>query len=70
MENEETFLKRHADTIILLGVLFGVWWNMSNRFIDLDKRLTRIETVMVMQKFMPTELARREKIVDCEHGMD
>jgi hypothetical protein len=68
------WIKKHIDLIIVLSVLFGGWWNISNRFIDLDKqmhhldtRLTRIETVMIMQKFMPTELARREKIVDCEH---
>lgn len=58
------WLKKHVDTAIVLGVLFGGWWNINNRFIDLDKRinqldtrLTRIETVMIMQKFMPQELA-------------
>lgn len=69
------WVKKHIDVAIILSVLFGGWWNFNNRFIDLDKQihhldthLTRIETVSIMKKFMPTELARREKIVDCENG--
>ncbi len=50
------WLKKHADTAMVLGAIFTVFVWMQAEFRDLDRRLTRIETVMIMQKFMPNDL--------------
>ena len=50
------WLKKHVDTAVVLGAIFSVFIWMQAEFRDIDRRLTRIETVMIMQKIMPNEL--------------
>ena len=61
--NEKNWFSKHADTLVLIGLLIGGLWQINQRFYEIDQRitqidmrLTRIETVMIMQKIMPQEL--------------
>ena len=56
----KNWIKEHGDTIAIIAVVLGGFWNMNNRMwemnekftksiTDLDKRLTAIETIMLMQ---------------------
>lgn len=61
-------LKKHLDTVIILGaVLSSVLW-MNGRFNEIDARFTAIEkdmvmikTVLIMKNIMPTELASKSE---------
>lgn len=54
-------MKKHTDTVIVLGgILSSVFW-MNHRFTDIETRLTTIETVLIIQKIMPSELAVKGK---------
>lgn len=62
------WFRKHADTIIVLGgILTSVLWmngkfsDVNNRFNELEKDVVMIKTVLIMQKIMPTELAKAEK---------
>lgn len=59
--------KKHFETLTILGgytaMLIGVcfWLNgkfneMDKRFADIDRRLVRIETILMMHGMMPKEL--------------
>ena len=47
------FLKRHLDTLIIVGSVCGACIWMNGKFNDVDRRLIRIETVMIMKGIMP-----------------
>jgi hypothetical protein len=51
------WFKKHADTVaILAGILGAMVW-MNGKFNDMEIRLVKIETVLLMKGIMPTELA-------------
>lgn len=57
------WLKKHIDTVIIMGGILSSFLWMSGKFNDIDKRfavidtrLTKIETVLILQKIMPTDL--------------
>lgn len=50
-------IKKHVDTIIVLGGILGAILWMNGKFNDVDRRLIRIETVLIMKDLMPRELA-------------
>jgi hypothetical protein len=45
---------------VLTGILGAMLW-LNGKFNDVDRRLVRIETVLVMNKIMPMELTHQEK---------
>ena len=58
------WMKKHVDTVIVLsGILASVFWmngkftQVDNRFMEMEKDLLVIKTVLVMKNIMPTELA-------------
>lgn len=65
MENEEqkkSWWKAHTDTVILFftiltSILTATIW-ITSSLNNLDKRLTVIETVMILKNMMPKELAK------------
>lgn len=62
-ENKKWF-KEHFDTIILFftiltSILTATIW-ITSSLNSLDKRLTVIETVMILKNMMPKELAQCE----------
>lgn len=72
VEVKESWFKKHADTVFVIGsILSSVLW-MNGKFNDIDKRFNEIEkdivmikTVMIMKNIMPTELAHNhDKLVE------
>ena len=55
------WLKKHSDTVMVLsGILGSVLW-MNGKFNDVDRRLIRIETVMILKGIMPTEFIANDQ---------
>lgn len=55
------WFKKHTDTVMVLSALLGAMIWMNGKFNDVDRRLVRIETVMIVKGIMPSDLAFREK---------
>ena len=62
-------MKKHIDTVIVLGgILASVLWmnhqfsGVDNRFAQIDKDLAVIKTVLVLKGIMPPELVVMEEI--------
>lgn len=62
-----SWIKKHVDTVIILGgILSAVFWmngrfnEVDNRFNQIETRLTRIETYMILKNIMPREMAALE----------
>lgn len=53
--------KKHIDTIIILGAVFSGFFWLNGKFNDIEKRLIKIETVMIMKNIIPPELLTQEK---------
>lgn len=54
---ELNWFKKHTDTVLILGSILGAMVWMNGKFNDMEMRLVKIETVMIMKGIMPTELA-------------
>jgi hypothetical protein len=51
------WFKKHTDTVIILTAFASsVLW-MNGKFNEIEKELTIVKTVLIMQKIMPVELA-------------
>lgn len=55
------WLKKHADTVIVLGAIIGAALWMNNSIKDLQKDMAIIKTVLIVKEIMPKELATIEK---------
>lgn len=54
------WLKKHADTaIVLTALLTSVLW-MNGKFASLEKDMAVVKTVLIMRNMMPPELAKAE----------
>lgn len=54
------WIRKHVDTVIVLGgILSSVLW-MNSKFNELDKEISIIKTVLIMKNIMPTELAKEK----------
>lgn len=54
------WLKKHVDTVIVLGaILSSVLW-MNGKFAEIEKDVTIIKTVLIMKNILPCELASTE----------
>jgi len=51
------WFKKHVDTVIVLGALFGGFLWINGKFNALDKDITIIKTVLIVKGVMPRELA-------------
>jgi hypothetical protein len=50
-------LKKHVDTVIVLGaILSSVLW-MNGKFAEIEKDIAVMKAVMIMRNIMPAELA-------------
>ena len=55
------WMKKHVDTVIVLSAILGsVAW-MNGKFNDVDRRLVRIETILIVKGIMPDVLALKEQ---------
>ncbi len=68
MSEKETgiaWLKKHADTLIILGVFASCFFTlnekMNNRFNTIEKDLAIIKTVLIMKGIMPQEVCQAEE---------
>ena len=50
------WFKRHVDTVIVLAALFSGFLWINGKFNDVDRRLVRIETVLIMKNIIPSGL--------------
>ncbi len=62
------WLKKHTDTVIVIGSILScmIWMNgkfsdIDHRFSEIEKDLAVLKTVLIMRNIMPTELAQQEK---------
>jgi hypothetical protein len=55
------WFKKHTDTVAVIGAIIASMLWMNTKFNDIDKRLTVIETVLIMKDIMPSKLAKVEK---------
>ena len=55
-DQKDNWFAKHADTVIILAAFAGAILWINGKFNSVETRLTRIETVLVMQKIMPQEL--------------
>lgn len=54
------WFKKHVDTVVVLGVMFSGFLWMNGKFNDIDRRLIRMETVLILKGIMPEALANQE----------
>jgi hypothetical protein len=61
------WLKKHTDTVIVIGSILScmIWMNgkfsdIDHRFSDIEKDLAVLKTMLIMRNIMPTELAKQE----------
>lgn len=57
-------MKKHIDTVIIIGaIISSVLW-MNTKFNSLEKDILVIKTVLIMKNILPTELAIKESTLD------
>lgn len=59
MESQKDWLKRHADTVVIMAGILGSFLWMTGKINDIDRKLIRIETVLIIKGIMPSELAAK-----------
>lgn len=54
------WIKKHVDTVIILGgIVSSVLW-MNGKFNDMDRRLIRIETILLIKGIMTPEMLAKQ----------
>lgn len=61
MQQAKAWVKRHVDTVLVFGTMFGgiIW--MNGRFNEMEREVSRIKTILIINKLMPPEMAENEK---------
>jgi len=54
------WFRKHVDTVIVLAAIFSGFLWVNGKFNDINTRLVRIETVLIMKNIMPQELAKEK----------
>ena len=54
-------MKKHVDTIIILGAFASAMLWMNGKFNEIEKDMAVMKAVLVMKNIMPLELAHNEK---------
>lgn len=55
------WMKKHVDTVIILGAFGASLLWMNGKFNAVENRLKTIEVVLIMKDIMPRELCKTEK---------
>lgn len=53
-----SWLKKHADTIVILGVFASAFWNLNEKISAIEKDMAIVKTVLIMKNIMPTDLCK------------
>lgn len=57
------WIKKHVDTVIILGGILGsVLW-MNSKFNELEKEVAIMKTVLLMKEIYPKELASHQDTI-------
>jgi len=56
------WFRKHVDTVIVLAAIFSGFLWVNGKFNDINTRLVRIETVLIMKNIMPQELAKEKEV--------
>lgn len=56
------WLKQHADTIAIVITFLTCFWHLNEKISALEKDMTIVKTVLIMQKIMPVELCVNNEI--------
>lgn len=51
------WIKKHVDTVIILGGVLGSMLWMNGKFNNLEKDVAVIKAVLIIHRILPTELA-------------
>lgn len=58
------WIKKHADTVMILGAIFSTFLWMNGKFNDIEREMAQLKTdiavlktVMIMKNILPSELA-------------
>lgn len=61
------FLKKHVDTVVIIGAILSsvLWMNgkfneIDKRFAEIDKELSIVKTVLIMKGIMPDSFVKRD----------
>lgn len=54
------WLKKHVDTVIIMGGILSSFLYMQNKFAHIEKDIIIVKTVLIMRNIMPSELAKEE----------
>jgi hypothetical protein len=68
IEDIMNILKKHVDTVVILGgILASVLW-MNGKFNSLEKDMAVMKTVMIIKGIMPESLASKPSQNDIPSG--
>lgn len=54
-------LKKHVDTVIVLGAILSSMLWMNGKFNEIEKDIAVMKAVLVMKNIMPNELCKADK---------
>lgn len=54
-------MKKHVDTIIILGAFASAMLWMNGKFNEIEKDMAVVKAVLVMKNIMPMELAHHDQ---------
>lgn len=55
------WIKKHTDTVIVLGAIVGSMLWMNGKFNELEKDIAVIKAVLVIKNILPVELANSQE---------
>ncbi len=53
-----SWLKKHADTIVILGSFAVAFWTLNEKISSMEKDLAIVKTVLIMKNIMPQEVCK------------
>ena len=56
------WIKKHADTVMILGAILSAMLWMNGKFNDLEKDVAVIKAVLIIKNILPQELAQKDQI--------
>lgn len=61
MESQKDWIKRHADTMVIVGFVVAAALWMNNSIKDIQKDVAVMKTVLILKGIMPPALATSQK---------
>ena len=56
------WIKKHADSVMVITAIAGSMLWMNGKFNDLEKDIAVIKTVLIMKQILPAELAKNNEV--------